>query len=179
MVTWASLLDELTASLDAGGLDDPALDARRMVEAASGHDGTALHEVLDADVGHRAMAALDRMQARRLRGEPLQYVVGSWGFRTLDLFVDRRVLIPRPETEIVAGLALDALDRAEATRPVVVDLGTGSGAIALAVAVERPASRVWGTDRSAAALDVARPARPMPARLARATSSAAAERSVP
>ena len=96
------------------------------------------------------------MVARRAHGEPLQYVLGRWGFRTLDLLVDRRVLIPRPETEVVAGLAIDAL--AALDRPgVAVDLGTGSGAIALSLAAERwPHVEVWATDVSPDALAVAR-----------------------
>jgi release factor glutamine methyltransferase len=81
-------------------------------------------------------------------------VLGVWSFRTLDLLVDRRVLIPRPETEVVAGRALDELDRRRGR--VVVDLGTGSGAIALSVAAERTGVEVWATDASADALDVAR-----------------------
>jgi len=96
------------------------------------------------------------MVRRRAGGEPLQYVLGRWGFRTLDLLVDRRVLIPRPETEIVAGVAVDAL--AALDRPgVAVDLGTGSGAIALSLAAERwPHVEVWATDASPDALAVAR-----------------------
>src|SRR5688500_6955983 len=96
------------------------------------------------------------MAERRLAGEPLQYVLGSWGFRTLDLFVDPRVLIPRPETEVVAGLAIDAL--ADLDRPgIAVDLGTGSGAIALSLAAEHwPHVEVWASDASADALAVAR-----------------------
>ena len=88
------------------------------------------------------------MVQRRAAGEPLQYVLGRWAFRTLDLLVDRRVLIPRPETEVVAGLAIDAL--AALDRPAVaVDLGTGSGAIALSLAAERwPHIEVWATDAS-------------------------------
>jgi release factor glutamine methyltransferase len=83
-------------------------------------------------------------------------VLGRWGFRTLDLLVDRRVLIPRPETEVVAGLAVDAL--AALDRPgLAVDLGTGSGAIALSLAAERwPHVEVWATDASPDALAVAR-----------------------
>jgi release factor glutamine methyltransferase len=96
---------------------------------------------------------VDQMVGRRAEGEPLQYVLGRWGFRTLDLLVDARVLIPRPETEVVAGLAIDALEGPG----VVVDLGTGSGAIALSVAAERwPHVEVWATDASADALAVAR-----------------------
>jgi release factor glutamine methyltransferase len=96
------------------------------------------------------------MVARRVAGEPLQYVLGEWAFRTLDVMVDRRVLIPRPETEIVAGHAIAELDRVGADDPVVVDLGTGSGVIGLAIAVERPRTRVWLADISTDALAVAR-----------------------
>jgi release factor glutamine methyltransferase len=101
----------------------------------------------------------DLMVERRLAGEPLQYVLGRWGFRSLDLFVDRRVLIPRPETEMVAGLAIDelkAMRSAGIDRPVAVDLGTGSGAIGLSIAVEVERAEVWITDASADALVVAR-----------------------
>jgi release factor glutamine methyltransferase len=100
------------------------------------------------------------MVARRCAGEPLQYVLGRWPFRGLDLMVDRRVLIPRPETEEVVGWAVDAARRLLAEvrpprhRPVAIDLGTGSGAIALSVARELGA-QVWATDVSAEALDVA------------------------
>jgi release factor glutamine methyltransferase len=100
------------------------------------------------------------MVARRLSGEPLQYVLGRWAFRSLDLMVDGRVLIPRPETEVVAGLALVEVDRISAVRGggqvMVADLGTGSGAIGLSIAAERPVARVWCTDASTDALDVAR-----------------------
>ena len=95
------------------------------------------------------------MTVRRRSGEPLQYVVGRWGFRTLDLYVDRRVLIPRPETETVVEVALAELRANEVVAPVVVDLGTGSGAIALAIATEVPDAIVWATDVSADALAVA------------------------
>lgn len=92
--------------------------------------------------------------ARRRSGEPLQYVLGHWAFRRLDLLVDRRVLIPRPETEWVVEQALRRLPDGDVT---VLDLGTGSGAIALAVASERwPSARVVATDASADALAVAR-----------------------
>jgi release factor glutamine methyltransferase len=102
---------------------------------------------------------------RRASGEPLQYVLGTWQFRTIELLVDRRVLIPRPETEQVvetalAELARIAKDRRPAGGPLVcVDLGTGSGAIALSLAVEGSPGgslEVWATDASTDALDVAR-----------------------
>lgn len=99
------------------------------------------------------------MVARRAAGEPLQYVLGSWAFRTLDLMVDPRVLIPRPETEQVVEVALSELDRLAAMdgRPkTAVDLGTGSGAIALSIAAERKRVDVWAVDRSRDAVAVAR-----------------------
>ena len=101
------------------------------------------------------------MVERRLNGEPLQYVVGRWGFRQLDLMVDPRVLIPRPETEIVAGHAVDELARLVASgrvgsSPTAVDLGTGSGAIGLSLAFEVRGSQVWLTDASIEATTVAR-----------------------
>ncbi len=103
-------------------------------------------------VGH-----LDAMLARHRTGEPLAYVLGRWGFRHLDLAVDARVLIPRPETEVVAGVAID-LARARPAPVTVADLGTGSGAIGLAMADELPVDgvTVWLTDASPDALDVAR-----------------------
>lgn len=107
------------------------------------------------------VARLDALVARRLAGEPIQYVLGHWAFRTLDLLCDRRVLIPRPETEQVVDRALAVLDglverRGPDHRAQVVDLGTGSGAIGLAVTLERPRSEVWMVDASAAAAAVAR-----------------------
>jgi release factor glutamine methyltransferase len=154
MVTWRELQAAAAAQLGAAGLQSPHVDARRLVERASGEEGAALQLALDAAVTERAAAFFDGMLARRTAGEPLQYVLGSWGFRTLDLYLDSRVLIPRPETEVVAGLAIDEIDRVGAR--TVVDLGTGSGAIALAVAFERPPVAVWATDASADALEVAR-----------------------
>jgi release factor glutamine methyltransferase len=109
------------------------------------------------------------MVDRRVAGEPLQYVLGEWSFRGLDLMVDARVLIPRPETETLVEVALEEAERLGLRRarrrltlvdpapPVAVaDLGTGSGAIALALEAELPDVEVWAVDASADALDVAR-----------------------
>ena len=140
--TWRQLVDDATARLG------DRLDARRIAEQASGYEGAELTVALDV----RATALTSHthfrtMLERRAAGEPLQYVLGRWGFRTLDVFVDDRVLIPRPETEIVVEHALGVIDRVGAR--VAVDLGTGSGVIALSLAVERPGLEVWGTDASA------------------------------
>ena len=139
-------------------------DARRLVEAAAGADSAEMMKMLSERAPERAVARLESMIERRRRGEPLQYVAGAWGFRHLDLMVDDRVLIPRPETEVVVEVALAELGRLRAERGhrrplVVVDLGTGSGAIALSLALEAPPRagpvEVWATDASAGALEVA------------------------
>jgi release factor glutamine methyltransferase len=127
-------------------------EARWLVEEAS---GGAWPAVADEPVASRPDRRFGELVARRAAGEPLQYVLGHWAFRGLELMVDRRVLIPRPETEQVVEVALAALDRTGDPTPLVADLGTGSGAIALAVAVERPGATVWATDVSPDALDVA------------------------
>jgi release factor glutamine methyltransferase len=162
-ITWRELLAEAEASLTDAGVAGPALEARRLVEEVSGLDGADYVVGLDDPASRLGVARMDRLVARRVAGEPLQYVLGSWGFRGLDLLVDPRVLIPRPETEVVVTAAIDVLDRQREVhraagreeRQRVVDLGTGSGAIALALAAERDTVEVWATDVSPAALEVA------------------------
>ena len=153
-VSWAELLTETKLRLERGEVDDADISARRIIEEASGHSGSEFHLGMSDLATERGVAALDRMVADRLRGRPLQYVVGSWGFRHLDLLVDERVLIPRPETEHVVEVALAEFDARPGNR--VLDLGTGSGAIGLSVLTERPHAEVVLTDRSSAALQVAR-----------------------
>ena len=154
-IAWREVLAETEHRVVAAGL--PAQEAHWIVEEAS---GSGPGGSLDDPVTARGMTHHDAMVGRRLAGEPLQYVLGRWAFRGLDLMVDSRVLIPRPETEVVAGLALVEVDRISAVRGggqvMVADLGTGSGAIGLSIAAERPVARVWCTDASADALDVAR-----------------------
>ncbi len=158
MLTWRDLLVRATARLGS------EVEARRLVERASGNEGTSYLLGLNDPVPPRALPFFDGLVERRAAGEPLQYVLGQWGFRRLDLYLDRRVLIPRPETEMVVQVALAELARLAPSLPgaqkpmgpTVVDLGTGSGAIALSIALEAPDSRVWATERSADALSVAR-----------------------
>ena len=110
------------------------------------------------DPGAGEVEALERLVQRRLAGEPLQHVLSTWSFRRLELRVDGRALVPRPETEVVAGHALAALAAARQGRNealVAVDLGTGSGAIACALVTEDPDVSVVAVDRSAAALELA------------------------
>jgi release factor glutamine methyltransferase len=163
-VAWRELLAAAERTLADGGAATAAIDARRIVEEAAGVEPSEFRAVLDEPATVRGVARLDAMVARRAAGEPLQYVVGRWGFRSLDLAVDRRALIPRPETEVVAGLAIAEVERIAAAvehagghrEVLVVDLGTGSGAIALAVATECPRARVLAVDVAPDALALAR-----------------------
>jgi release factor glutamine methyltransferase len=150
-VTWRTLLNETIEVLG----ERP--QARWICETACGLDGDEFLAELDEPATERMVAQLDAMVARYRAGEPLAYVMGHWSFRTIELMVDRRVLIPRPETEVVAGRALE-LARGVAGQRRVVDLGTGSGAIGLSLAAELPimGTEVWLTDYSTDAVDVAR-----------------------
>ena len=147
-----------TALADAASAVGDAQHARWMCEIASGVDNAdEFAAMLDERPNERMRAHLEAMIGRAQAGEPLQYVLGRWGFRHLDLAVDGRVLIPRPETELVAGAAIE-LARARPAPRVVADLGTGSGAIGLALADELSldGTTVWLTDADEDALDVAR-----------------------
>jgi release factor glutamine methyltransferase len=131
-------------------------EARWLCEVATALDGEEFERALDEPVTTRMVQHLDSMVARYRTGEPLQYVLGRWGFRHLDLAIDPRVLIPRPETELVAQAALELAADVAAPR-AVADLGTGSGAIGLSLAVELPVdgTTVWITDVSDEAMSVA------------------------
>jgi len=166
-VTWDALRASAEDRLRAIGVDDPGTEARWMLEKVSGMD--AAEQVLEGGrrATRRATSDLDGLLERRAAGEPLQYVLGSWGFCGLDLLVDRRVLIPRPETESVVQHAIAEVARlgerigtadpwaGALTHYAVADLGTGSGAIALALAAALPDAEVWATDVSDDALAVA------------------------
>lgn len=130
------------------------MDAERLLGHVLGVDRVELYMRFDRPLTEGERDTARALVARRAAGEPLQYVLGEWGFRRLTLAVDRRALIPRPETETVVERCLALLDGAEAPR--VLDVGTGSGAIALAIADEHPGARVTGIDVSDDALALAR-----------------------
>ena len=137
--------------LAAAGCETPRLDAELLLARALGHDSRS-RLVIDAGcpLGPDAMAGFERLLERRERREPVAYILGTRAFRRIALALDRRVLIPRPETELLVELALSLPHGSS-----VADVGTGSGAVALALASERPDLLLTGIDSSAAALKVA------------------------
>ena len=155
---WRAFFDEARSRLEAAGGEFAEIDARRIVEEASGAEPGEFALMLDQLAMKRGVAHFDAMLERRLVGEPLQYVLGRWGFRTLDLAVDRRVLIPRPETEQVTEHALAELRRISAAgrTPLAADLGTGSGCIGLSLVAEHKTVQVICTDVSIDAVAAAR-----------------------
>ena len=140
------------AQLAAAGCDTPRLDAELLLAHVLGTDRAGLVTRGDAPPTEGQRAAFDAAVARRAAREPLAYIVGSKGFRHVDLHVDPRVLIPRPDTETLVEVAVEAA--AHGAR--VHDVGAGSGAVALALADERPDLRVSASDASPDAVDVAR-----------------------
>jgi release factor glutamine methyltransferase len=167
--TWRDLRARAERALAEAGVGNGAAEARWLVEEASGYEGANLVAAEREHAPAPAQKHLAEMLRRRSDGEPIQYVLGSWSFRGLDLFVDRRVLIPRPETELTAEVAIEEAQRLGERRGApdpwsspsgitytVADLGTGCGALALSLAAELPDAEVWATDFSPDALAVAR-----------------------
>jgi release factor glutamine methyltransferase len=144
-------LDSAVIALEAAGCDTPRLDAELLLAAVLGIGRAELIVWPDRGLEPDEARAFMDLAARRRGREPVAYILGTKGFRTIELAVDPRVLVPRPETEFVVEAALGLPAGAR-----VVDVGTGSGAIALALKAERPDLQVVATDSSAAALDVAR-----------------------
>jgi len=148
-MTVREALADAERRLAAAGVDTPRVDAELIVAHALGVSRTQLYADLD-----RGVDGVEPLVARRETREPLAYVLGEWGFRRLTLKTDARALVPRPETEVVVERALALLDGTAAPR--VLDVGVGSGAIALALKDERPDARVTGVDESEQALELAR-----------------------
>jgi release factor glutamine methyltransferase len=149
----ASARDALAAATDAlaaAGVDSPRLDAELLLAEATGVDRARLAAEPQTPVEPAAGRRFGQMVRRRALREPVAYILGRKGFREIELAVDPRVLIPRPETELLVEVAVELASR------TVLDVGTGSGAVALAVAHELPGSEVTATDTSSAALDLAR-----------------------
>lgn len=139
-----------TDALRAAGVDTPRLDAELLLAEAIGSGRAALLAAPEAGVDAVAGRRFGELVRRRVRREPIAYLLGHQGFRRIELAVDRRVLIPRPETELLVEVAL------ELAPDSVLDVGTGSGAVALAIADELGGVEVVASDTSLEALAVAR-----------------------
>jgi release factor glutamine methyltransferase len=144
-------LEAAVAALTAAGCSTPQLDAEVLIADALGADRALLHSSPDGAItGGQARLIGERVR-RRVAREPVAYILGRRGFRRIDVLVDSRVLIPRPETELLVEVALELPRGAR-----VHDVGTGSGAVALALLDERPDLMVSASDASPAAVEVAR-----------------------
>jgi release factor glutamine methyltransferase len=152
-VNLAEVLRGATEYLAARGVEHPRLDAERLLARALGLTRMELYTQHDRPLTEAERASARALVQRRGRREPLAYVLGDWDFRRLTLKTDARALVPRPETEIVVERCLALLEGVEAPR--VVDVGTGTGAIALALKHERPDAHVTATDISVPALELA------------------------
>lgn len=151
-VSIASLLKKAGDQLAA--LESPLLDAELLLSHVLGKPRAFLHAHKQQTLEAAQHAQLENLLQRRARGEPVAYLTGARGFWSLELRVTHDTLIPRPETELLVEQALERIPLAAAWR--IADLGTGSGAIALAIAHERPHCHIVATDISAAALEIAR-----------------------
>ena len=154
--TWGELLVSTVSALETESLPNARVEAHWILEVASGYSREELITNLNVEAPRLGSKHLSKILNKRLGGEPIQYALGSWAFRKLDLLVDSRVLIPRPETETLVDVAHDRLNECHRAEPLrVCDLGTGSGAIGLAIAQERDDVEVYLVDNSPDALKVA------------------------
>ncbi|MGH1523382.1 peptide chain release factor N(5)-glutamine methyltransferase [Leifsonia sp. L25] len=148
--TVRSLRDETVAVLAQAGVPDPEVDADLLVGFVLGVGRGRVQAlvVMDATIDADDSRRVRELAARRATREPLQHITGAAPFRSLELAVGPGVFVPRPETEQVVQFAIDALRAVPSAEPVGVDLGTGSGAIALAMATEVPHARVYAVEKS-------------------------------
>ena len=153
--TVSTLIKAVTAELNAVGIEDPAINARLLIRQAfrwsATHQLSNLSKVAPVD----QLPLLESLVARRINREPLSYITGKTEFFKRQFTVDERVLIPRPESEQLVVQAIDYVRKYGIENPRIADVGTGSGAIAISIALEMPSAEVFATDISSEALEVA------------------------
>lgn len=160
-MTWQEVIAKAASFLNGKGVPDPQVAAELLAARLLGVGRGLLASSLAKDVPEKYLEAMRRGMARLVKGEPLQYVLGEWDFRTLTLTCDKRALIPRPETEELVTRVLRHLhstrNAQHSSLPLVVDVGTGTGAIILSLAKEFKGAAVFlGTDVSEDAIQLAR-----------------------
>jgi release factor glutamine methyltransferase len=146
-------LNHAHAALRDNNIEDAALEGEILLRHVLGIDRARLYSHLDEEIGTRHEEALKRALERRWQGEPVAYITGHREFYGLDFSVDRNVLIPRPESELLVARAIEIVKNRKITQ--IADIGTGSGAIAISVAASLPGVTVYATDISTEALEVA------------------------
>ena len=153
--TVSTLIKAVTAQLSAVGIEDPAFNARLLIRQAfrwsATHQLSNLSKIAPTD----QLPLLESLVARRINREPLSYITGKTEFFKRQFTVDQRVLIPRPESEQLVVQAIDYVRKCGIENPRIADVGTGSGAIAISIALEMPSAEVYATDISSEALQVA------------------------
>jgi len=154
MQTLLEILNKTTEYFTKCGVPDPRLDAQYILAKQLGLTRMELYLKFDRPMTEPELAALRPLVQRRGKREPLQHILGSTSFRGLEIKCDRRALIPRPETEVLVDMVLTAIKDVKC--PLIADIGTGTGAIALAIASERPDAKVYASDKSQDALALAK-----------------------
>lgn len=144
------MVEHAAQRFDEAGIDSAAVDAELLAGHVLGlsRGGVQSEIIRGAEIDENQAEKLTELYGRRLNREPLQHITGTAYFRNLELSVGKGVFVPRPETEFVAQLAIDALRATSTEIPIAVDLGTGSGAIALAMATEVPHAKIYAVEKS-------------------------------
>ena len=153
--TVSTLIKAVTAQLSAVGIEDPAINARLLIRQAFGWSATHQLNNLSKSAPTDQLPLLESLVKRRKNREPLSYITGKAEFFKRQFSVDERVLIPRPESEQLVAQTINYVRKLGIEHPRIADIGTGSGAIAISIALEMPSAEVFATDISSEALEVA------------------------